>query len=200
MKLYYSGNSPYARRARVAVREAGLLNQVEEINLGDRPDRMDVLLANGPGAKVPVLATADGVAIWESLIICKYLDEVSGGKLYPADRAERQTTLQLEAMGSVLMDALFVRSREKRRDPGEQSPGVIELEAERARRTYDALEAMGSRLDGRLDNGCFTIVATLGYADWRHPDDDWRDGRPKLLAAYDALMQRPSLSDTAPVF
>ena len=117
MKLYYSGNSPYARRARVAVREAGLLNQVEEINLGDRPDRMDVLLANGPGAKVPVLATADGVAIWESLIICKYLDEVSGGKLYPADRAERQTTLQLEAMGSVLMDALFVRSREKRRDP-----------------------------------------------------------------------------------
>ena len=199
MKLLYSGNSPYARRARIAVRETGVLDRVEEIDLAGRADRIDILLAAGPGAKVPVLLTDSGVAIWESLIIVRYLDELSGGKLYPSSLAERETTLQIESAGSLLLDSLFVRSREKRRDPAEHSPAVIELEAERALRTYDALEALGPAIDGRVDNGTFSIVAALGYANWRLPEDNWRDGRPALAACYDALMQRPALAETAPV-
>ncbi len=83
MKLFYSGNSPYARRPRMAIREAGLTGKVEEVNLADPDTRVKILLEYGPGAKVPALLTDDGSFIIESLIISRYLDEQSGGKLYP---------------------------------------------------------------------------------------------------------------------
>lgn len=49
MKLYVSGGSPYSRRARIAVREAGLLDRTEEVNVNELPDRTAALIALGPG-------------------------------------------------------------------------------------------------------------------------------------------------------
>lgn len=200
MKLLYTGNSPYARRARISVREAGLLAQTEELDLTPREEHVDTLLAHGPGGKVPVLVTDDGHSLCESLIINRYLDELSSGKLYPGDSQERALTYAIEANASVLLDSLFVRSRENRRPANEQSPDVITLEAERAARCLDALEGFGAALNNRADCGVYTIVVALGYANWRHPDDDWRSGRPALVACYERLMERSAVAETAPVF
>ena len=63
MKLVYSGNSPYARRPRIAIREAGLLDKIEEVNVAPMPDNMDQILGFGPGAKVPGLVTDSGTYI-----------------------------------------------------------------------------------------------------------------------------------------
>ena len=201
MKLYYTGNSPYARRARLAVLESGLASQVEEIDVNPREKNLDLLLAQGPGAKVPVLVTDSGESLCESLIITRYIDECSGGKLMPADIGERVKATELEAIGSLLMDSLFVRSREINARPVEaQSQDVVNLERERAARCYNELESKVSDAGSDVNCGTIAVVAALGYANWRQPGDNWREGRPNLAAYYDRIMERPAFADTAPVF
>jgi glutathione S-transferase len=199
MKLFHTINSPYARRARMAVRESGLSGQVEEIEI-IREENNDLLFEQGPGGKVPGLLTDSGTYLCESLIIARYLDEVSGGKLYPADPAAREFALHVESVASLLMDSLYVRAAENRRDPSEQSPGLIEKEAARAARCYDELAGLVERFDGQVSMDKATVVASLGYADWRHPGDGWRDGRPKLAAWFEEMMKRPAMADTKPIF
>jgi glutathione S-transferase len=200
MKLYFSGNSPYARRPRLAIREAGLTDKVEEVTLKTPEERVEILIKHGPGAKVPALLTDNDVLIVESLIISRVLDELSGGKLYPKEQKERELAYQVEGVASLLMDSLFHRSHEKRRDPSEQSPGEIKKEAERAKRCYDELERLLPVFDGKIHMGSMTAVASLGYADWRHPDDEWRKGRDKLAAWFEKIGERPAMAETKPIF
>lgn len=200
MKLYFSGNSPYARRPRIAIREAGLTGTVEEVSLKSPEERVKLLGEMGPGAKVPALLTDNGVFLCESLIIAKFLDEMSGGKLYPKDPKERELAYQVEGVASLLMDSLFHRSHEKRRDASEQSPAEIKKEGERAQRCYDELEALLPKYEDNVHMGAMTAVASLGYADWRHPDDNWRGGRDKLAAWFEKIMQRPAMDETKPIF
>ena len=200
MKLLYTGNSPYSRRVRVALREAAMMRQVEEVDISPRDEHLDELLAHGPGGKVPLLVTDTGQNLCESLVICTYLNTLSGGKLYPKVHAELEAALCIEGVASVLLDSLFVRSRENRRDEAERSQAVIDLEADRAARCYDKLESLGSRLHANPHNGLYSVVIALGYANWRHAGDCWRANRPALSDCYDELMQRESLASTAPVF
>ena len=201
MKLYYTGNSPYARRARIAVREGGLASQVEEIDIHPRDENLELLLAQGPGGKVPVLVTDAGQSICESLVITRYLDEISGGKLMPSDAQARADALALESLGSVLMDSLFVRSREMNtRESAMRSAALLALETERTGRCYDQLEAqVGGAGDG-VTSATIAVIAALGYANWRQPGDNWRASRGELAAYYNRIMARPAFADTAPVF
>lgn len=199
MELLYTGNSPYARRARIAVREAGLLGSVTEVDIAPRDENLERLIAAGPAAKVPVLLTDAGHSLCESLLIGRYLDDVSGGKLLPADAGAREHALAVDSVASALMDSLFVRSRENRRDANERSPAVVALEAERAGRLLDRLEEMAADFGG-VHLGTITVIAALGYADWRHASDNWREGRPALNAWCDSMSTHPSFAETAPVY
>ena len=196
MKLICSGNSPYARRPRMAIREAGLMDKVEEVDVSPMPDNMDMILGFGPGAKVPGLVTDSGTYISETLVICHYLDDISGGKLYPKDSAAREQAMVIEGIASLLMDSQFARSHEERREDGEKSQGVIDKEAGRAARSYDSLEGMVDSFGDDFHMGLMSVVAALGYADWRHPDDGWRDGRPKLAAWYKKIEDRSAVAET----
>ncbi len=198
MKLFYTGNSPYARRARIAGRESGL--DVEEVDVSPLEVEDHMLLQHGPGHKVPGLQTDGGTFFCETLIITNYLNEQSGGKLLPADRDAAEKALDLEGIGSLLMDSLYQRTHEKRRNPGEKSAAAIEKEAGRATRCYDALAARLSDTEATLNLGTIAAVSALGYADWRHPDDHWRSGRDGLAKWFDDMMALPSVADTKPVF
>lgn len=199
MKLYYTGNSPYARRPLMAIRHFGLSDKVEEVDAGplDSPD--NPLRQHGPGVKVPGLLTDSGALLCETLLILTYLDELSGGKLYPQDSAAREAAFVLEGLAGLLMESQFYRARENRRDPSEQSPGYIESEGARSQRCYDALEAQAAGFGEPVNMAHLSVVACLGYADWRHPND-WREGRPALTAWYDKMMQLPACADTKPIF
>lgn len=200
MKLYFSATSPYARRPRIAIHEAGLTGIVEEVLFKTTEERIELLATMGPGTKIPALETDNGVFLCESLIIARFLDEVSGGKLYPKEQKERELAYQVEGVGSLLMDSLYLRSHEKRRDPSEQSPGEIEKEAKRAQRCYDELDKLLPNYEDKIHMGSMTVVASLGYADWRHPDDNWRSGRNNLAAWFDKMMKRPAMAETKPIF
>ena len=98
MKLFHTHNSPYARRIRVAVREAGLLERVEEIDVSPIPDNVHRLLEYGASGKVPLLVTDDGRALCETLIIARHLDGLSGGALYARDPSFQTTQMEIEGL------------------------------------------------------------------------------------------------------
>lgn len=200
MKLFHTANSPYARRPRLAIRVFDMMGQVEEVDVAPLNAPDNILYSYGPGAKVPALLTDSGAFLCESLIITRHLDEASGGKFYPKGDAARGEAMQIEGVASLLMDSLFGRSHEKRRDPGEQSPAEIEKEAARAARCYDALEGLVDKFGSDLHMGTVTVITSLGYADGRHPDDGWRDGRPKITAWYEEMMKQPAMAETKPNF
>ncbi len=198
MKLFYSGNSPYARRTRIAARAAGI--KVEEVDASPLAAENHFLLQHGPGAKVPGLETDAGTFLCETLIISRYLNDLSGGKLLSSDTAAAEAALEIEGISSLLMDSLYHGSHEKRREPGEQSPAVIEKEDQRAGRCYDALDSRLAGQPAALNLGTIAAIAALGYADWRHSEHDWRNGRAGLAAWAEAMMQEPAVAETYPNF
>lgn len=198
MQLFHTANSPYARRARLAARASGL--DVEEVDVAPLSAENHMLLQKGPGVKVPGLETDGGAYFCETLLITNYLNEQSGGRLLPADPAAAEAAREVEGVAALLMDSLFLRSHEKRRETGEKSPAVIEKEAGRAARCYDALAARLSGKPAAMDLGSIAAVAALGYADGRHPDDNWRQGRDGLAAWFDAMHKNPDVAGTVPSF
>ena len=199
MKLYYTGNSPSARRPRMAVIEYGLSDKVDVEDCAPLGAADHVLRNHGPGGKVPGLLTDNGVFICETLIILNCLDGLSEGKLYPVSGKAREEAMALEGLAGLLMESQFYRARENRREEGERSPGYLESEATRSQRCYDALESQATGFGDDVNMAHLSVVACLGYADWRHPGD-WRDDRPALTAWFDKMMARPSCTETKPVF
>lgn len=197
MKLYCTVNSPYARRIRLAVREAGLRDRVEEADIHPLVDNVDQVLAHGPGGKVPLLLTDAGTPIAESRAIAHYLHDLSGGKLYPSDPTALEQTLEIEGIASVLLDSTFGRNRENRREPALRSAAFMDTENRRVARCYDALEERIGNLGERFDMGAISVLTALAYADYRMPGDAWRDTHPKLAAWFEGLQSRPSVAETA---
>ena len=200
MKLYFSQNSPYARRPRLVVHEADLEDLVEEVDLTPRAENAAVLFANGPGGKVPALMTNTGAFIVESLLICRYLDDLSGNKLSSTAPNIRDKALQLEGMASVLMDTLYFRTHEDRREEVHQVATIKAKDLKVTFAAYDALNDAVSNFGDTINLGLLTTVAALGSADWRHPSDNWRAGRTALADWFERISERPSIKLTAPVF
>ncbi|HXO01146.1 MAG TPA: glutathione S-transferase family protein [Stellaceae bacterium] len=194
MKLFFAPGSPYARIARVAVRELAL--DVEEVEVTLR-DPNSSLLPYNPGGKVPTLQLDDGTILNESLLVLAYLDTQHGGrKLLPMDGADGWRTLSELGRAYAFLDAVTVWNRELRF--GQSAPGVIALEKQRADRAADALEAAvaGGAYSGPLDAGQIVLGAALENFARRHKVWDWRMGRPHLSRFLDDIAARPSFAAT----
>jgi len=199
MKLYTSIKSPYARRARLAIREGGLTQQVEEIEVESIEQLVQLGVEQvGPGFKVPVLVCEDGTPLSESLIIIRYLNDLAGGSLMPKSQAAIMRALELESIASVLTDSLYVRCGERyRREAALQSVAIQAWEKDRTQRCYDRLNDLVAEEGEQVNLATFAIASALDYANWRQPEDDWRNGRDALASYYDRIMQRPSFAETA---
>ena len=198
MKLFYVPTSPYARMARVTLRERGLSGRIEEVVVTVRTPENEVLRHNVLGM-VPTLLLEDGTALGESSLVCEYLDAWPGEpQLFPRAAPPAWRARELLGFAKGLMDSLALRMRELRRPENERSPRALAYEAERAQRAYAALEARATVLDGVLDIGHIALGCTLAFADHRLPVDDWRRDRPALAAWYDRIAARIAMKETAP--
>jgi len=196
MKLFYASGSPYARIVRVAIRELGLRDKIEEIEVTLR-DPSSSLLPYNPGGKVPTLQLDNGTILNESMLVLIYLDtQHSGRKLLPMDGSDGWKTFSEFGRAYAFLDAVTVWNRELRF--GQKAPGVIALEKERAGRAADAFEAAltDGAYSGPLDAGQIVLAAALENFSRRHKVWDWRAGRPRLSASLDAIAARPSFAAT----
>ena len=107
MKLAYSTASPYARKVVIVAMEAGLDSKIQRVPTAVRPDQPNLALGKeNPLMKVPTLITDGGETLYDSRVICAYLDMLNPGpKLIPASGGERWQALRLEALGDGITDA-----------------------------------------------------------------------------------------------
>ena len=194
MKLHYSAASPFVRKVVAVAMHHGL--PLERVATNPHASPAD-LLADNPLSKVPALVTDAGMTLPDSPLICEYLDSIgTAAKLYPVGEA-RWPALRLAALGDGILTAAVLRRGQSLMPAEEARAGTIARQKAAVFRTLDLLEAEG--LPATLDIGTLTLVCALGYLDFRFGDEDWRPGRPKLTAFYDAQMANPIFAETVPV-
>jgi glutathione S-transferase len=194
MKLLISPLSPYVRKVRVLIREAG--REVEEQTVSTTALATDpAILPASPLGRIPVLIRDDGPPLVDSRVICRFLDARWGAGLYPEDRLWE--VLTLEALAEGMLDSALLMAYELRLRPeARQWPDWIEAQWAKVARTLDHLE--GDVPDGPLDMGQVALACALGYLDLRQAARDWRRGRPRLAAWEAGVAARPSLAATRP--
>ena len=76
---------PFVQRAVILLLEKEIPHQLTHIDLANKPDWF---LEISPSGKVPLLKVGSEV-LFESAVICEYLDEVTPGSLHPQDPLEK---------------------------------------------------------------------------------------------------------------
>ena len=200
MRLYFSPTSPYVRKVMVLLHETGQIGDVElVVGSGNPVDPAGAPLDANPLGKVPALERPDGPALYDSRVICRYLDARAGAGLY-LDGARVWDTLTVEATGDGIIDAALLMVYEGRIRPEElRFAPWVDGQWAKVDRALDALETRWiAHLEGPLDAGQIAVGCALGYLDFRHDARGWRNGRPRLAAWYAGFAARPSMQATLP--
>ena len=196
MKLAYSPNSPYVRKCVVLAIQRGIDKQMALWTVGTTDP---ALLKINPLSKVPTLVLDDGTALYDSPVICEYLDSVGDGpKMFPPVGPARWKALRQEALGDGILDATQPRRREIALPQDEGRQTYIALQQGKVKAALAVLEAEADSLGVLTNIGEITIACALGYMDFRYANEPWRPGHPKLEAWYAKVSAMPAMARTVP--
>ncbi len=201
MKLLWSSRSPYVRKVMIVLREKNLADRVELVNttvmLTAAPGT-EVLAVN-PLGKIPALTRDDGKVLYDSRVICSYLDETGDGPALVPDDPEQRVDCHLwQATGDGLLDILLLWRTEYGR--GDKAhPGVLGGLEAKVRAVMTMLEGEAGQLESApFGLGHIAILCALGHLDFRYGQCNWRAAHPRLSRWETALRMRPSIAATVP--
>jgi glutathione S-transferase len=198
LQLYYSPASPFVRKVCVLLHEAGKADAVEMIPPLENPADTSHVEGANPLGKIPTLVRPDGPALYDSRVICRYLNDLYKLGLYPETRL--WDVLTLEATADGILDSAVTMVYEGRFRPEEKvHQPWLDRHWGKVSRALNAVEARWmSHLTGKLTVGQIGMGCALGYLDFRHEDRNWREGREALAGWYAEFSARPSMAETAP--
>lgn len=201
MKLHWSPRSPYVRKVMVVAHELGLAERIETLRtvVGGTTAHLELMREN-PLGKIPTLVLEDGTVLYDSPVVCEYLDTLhSGEKLFPA-WPERLTALRRLALGDGMLDIALAWLGERFRPPERQSEPHMALWRTKLHACIDALENEANALArDRFSIGHIGIGIALSYLDFRFADLAWRDGHARLATWHATFDARPSVRANPPV-
>jgi glutathione S-transferase len=198
MRLWHNTASPFARKVRIVAREAGLLPRIEEINTLVSPVSPNAdLAAKNPLVKIPALETDAGQVLYDSSVICEYLDSLSAGTRVIATDATRWDALRLQSLCDGILDAAVLCRYEMavRPEPYRWNDWM-QGQFTKIRNGLDALAGEAPAWGSRFGIGQIGAVCVCGYLDFRFADENWRASRAPLAQWYDAVKPRPSVAAT----
>ena len=199
MKCYMTGNSPYARKIRVAAIESGLGDEVEWVTL-TREERAELVPAMNPLGKVPVAVLESGQVLLDSPVICAYVDSLNKGpKLIPESGDERWEVLTLEALGDGLGEAVIGVSQEAQKPEDKRTQGVVDRQAGKANSGLAALDKQAGDFNEPPLMGEISVACALGYMEYRDVVPGWRETYPALSGWYANILKRQSFILSTPV-
>jgi glutathione S-transferase len=200
MKLYYAQKSPFVRKVLVVANEIGIAERFDKLDCSTttpiNPDRSNP----NPLNKLPAIELDDGTLLFDSPVVCEYLDaEFGDGSIFPSEPAAKWTALRLQALADGLLDAAVLLRYE------------THLRPDSLRWNEWAIGQMG-KIDGaladmenyaasygdRVDIGTISVACAVAYLDFRYKDKNWRAICPKLADWYDTFVKRPSMQATQP--
>lgn len=198
MRLFYSTSSPFARKVRIVAREKGIADAVVEIECNPFADPAE-LRQHNQLSKVPTLIVANDLVLYDSPVICEYLDSLAESpRLLPREGRDRWLVLRAQALADGLLDLAVALTLEGRRLVHEQSALAKERWREQIRGALDAMQTQLGELPDTPTLGHAGFGAALGYLDFRHPDMSWRKRRPKLTSWFEVFAARSSMKETLP--
>jgi glutathione S-transferase len=200
MKLHWSPRSPFVRKVMIVAHEAGLVDRltlVRTVAATTKPH--PELMRDNPLSKIPTLVLDDGTVLYDSPVICEYLDRLHAGpKLFPPGGAERMTALRRQALGDGCLDFLLLWRDERAR----LRPSDVHLASFAAKRKA-ALAAIDHEVDDlsatAFSIGHIALGCALGYLDFRFAAEDWRGDHPRLAHWHADFCARPSVRATGPI-
>lgn len=200
MKLFWSPTSPFVRKVLVLLHETEQLDDITLVAAAGSPIDSDGMpLAANPLGKIPALERPDGPALYDSRVICRYLDARQGSGLYPEGN-RLWDVLTLEATADGIMDSAVLMAYEARlRSTDKQYAPWVDGHWAKIDRTLSALNSRWiSHLESPLNIGQIAVACALGYLDFRHDDRNWRNGVDGLADWYDRFAARDSMAKTRP--
>jgi glutathione S-transferase len=197
MKLHFAPTSPFARKALMTALETGTAGKLEIVatNPWEQPD---ALTRNNPLSRIPVLVTDDGLALFDSPVICEYLDSLNEGeKLFPPPGNPRWIALKQQALADGICDAGILSVVEHlRKETTDEAWSKRQLA--HVKRALGELEREVDDLEGPVTIGQVATACALGYVDLRELCDGWREDCPRLAGWFAKFSERPSFQKTIP--
>jgi glutathione S-transferase len=195
MTLLYQTHSPFARKVLVFAHEAGLADRLDVVHYETSPTQPNAeVFARNPLGKVPVLLRSDGAALFDSDVICAYLDSFADHSLYPAG-AERWIALRLQALAQGLAESgIALRWEDVRRPAPLRYAPLADGMTRKLATAYDWLEAEAD-FSAPAHIGHIALATALDWISFRSLPG-FRAGRPRLSGWFDAFADRPSMRAT----
>lgn len=200
MKLHYSPTSPYVRKVLVTALLGGTYDRLELIRATLTPvaPSAEVQKVN-PIGKIPALLLDDGTALYDSPVICEYLDSLSNGtRLIPASGHERWRVLTLNALADGLLEAAQLIRAEALRPEGTHFEPWLAAQRTRVENALRALDAEAVHALAQLTLGSVATGCALGWLDFRMPELGWRERYPRLASWYEGFASEWFMRKTAP--
>lgn len=200
MKLLYQTHSPYARKVLVLAHEAGIAARIEVMHHETSPTwRNEAVFRVNPLGKVPVLLLEDGTALFDSAVICEYLDSLHDGTPFiPRTPRQRLASLRMQALATGMSDAgIAVRHETVRRPEALRYRAMRDGQIDKLLASYDFLEREWAACAAQapVDLGQIALATALSWLAFRELPD-FEQGRPRLSAWYRTFLQRPSMQAT----
>jgi glutathione S-transferase len=198
MKLHWSPRSPFVRKVMICAHELDLLSRIQLVRsvaamTKPNPD----IMRDNPLSKIPTLVLDNGTALFDSLVICEYLNDLAGGALFPAQAAEKWPALRWHAFANGLLDILVLWRNEREKEPPLST--LLHAFAQKTRASLAQFEKEVSSLAAAPTSiGHVTVACMLGYLDFRFDDLGWRSQAPHLAAWHRQFAVRPSYTATGP--
>lgn len=200
MKLHWSPRSPFVRKVMIVIHECGLSDHIDCVRTVAAMAKPHAeLMKDNPLSKIPTLLLDDGTALYDSPVICEYLDTLRGGgpMLFPGEPKARMTALRRQALGDGFLDLLVLLRDERMR--AQPSDSHLVSAAMRKKAVLGSLEQEARALaDTPFGIGHVAIGCALSYLDFRYGSENWREDHPRLAAWHREFARRPSARATEP--
>jgi glutathione S-transferase len=200
MRLHWSPRSPFVRKVMIVAHERGLVDRLHCVRtVAAMTTPHPELMPDNPLSKIPTLVLDDGAALYDSPVICEYLDALDGKpQLFPRDCKPRMVALRRQALGDGFLDLLVLARNERLRE--EPSQVHLNSAAVRSAAVLDSLEREAQALAASgFDIGHIAIGCALSYLDFRFAEEEWRKRHPGLARWHAGFAARPSVQATTPV-
>ena len=200
MKIFHSPASPFVRKCMVVAHELGIADRIEKLPSAASPVKRDAtILAKNPLGQVPTFVCDDGQVLFDSRVICEYLNAMQSGALFPAGGSERWARLtELALADGMTAAALLARYETMLRPEALRWSEWTEGQLAKVRTGLEWLEAASPSFGGRVDIGTIAFGCALGYMDFRFPSVDWRGEAPNTAKWFEGFNQRASMQATLP--
>jgi glutathione S-transferase len=199
MKLHWSPKSPYVRKVMIIIEELKAQTDIELVrSVAAMTQPNQSLMIDNPLSKIPTLVLNSGKSLFDSVVICEFLNDLYEGDFFPTLGVEKWTALRWHAYGDGLLDALILWRNEREREvPLESLMRAFEI---KVLATLELLENETSEINtSKFTIGIVSIVCALGYLDYRFDALKWRSVAPHLSKWYQVIQERPSVKLTEPV-